>query len=87
MAPKLAPAHPGAILREEFIGALGLSRTLVANAIHVPLPCLNDIVDEKQSISPEMALRLAAYFGTTDKFWINLQSDYEQRIARAKLAT
>lgn len=84
MATKLAPAHPGAILREEFIGALGLARTRVAKAIHVPLPCLNDILDEKQGLSPEMASRLAAFFGTTEQFWINLQSDYERRIARSR---
>jgi antitoxin HigA-1 len=40
---------------------------------------------EKRGISPEMALRLSAYFGTTEQFWINLQSDYERRIAKAKL--
>lgn len=86
MATKLVPAHPGAILREEFIEGLGLSAYRVAKAIHVPLPRLNDIVKEKRGISPEMALRLAAYFGTTEQFWINLQADYERRIAKVKLA-
>jgi len=86
MAAKLKPAHPGAILREEFIDALGLTPYKVAKAIHVPLPRLNDIVLEKRGISPEMALRLSAYFGTTEQFWINLQADYERRIAKAKLA-
>ena len=85
MASKLAPVHPGAILREEFIEGLGVTPYKVAKAIHVPLPRLNDIVREKRGISPEMALRLAAYFGTTEQFWINLQADYERRIARAKI--
>lgn len=85
MAIKLKPVHPGAILREEFIEGLGLTTYRVAKAIHVPLPRLNDIVREKRGISPEMALRLAAYFGTTEQFWINLQADYERRIAKAKL--
>lgn len=85
MATKLTPVHPGAILREEFIEALDLTAYKVAKAIHVPLPRLNDIVREKRGISPEMALRLATYFGTTEQFWINLQADYERRIAKAKL--
>ena len=81
----LTPAHPGAILREEFIEGLGVTPYKVAKAIHVPLPRLNDIVLEKRGISPEMALRLWAYFGTTEQYWINLQADYERRIAKAKL--
>lgn len=82
---KIAPVHPGAILRDEFMEPLGLTAYRVAKQIHVPLPRLNDIVLEKRGISPEMALRLSAYFGTTEQFWINLQADYELRIARAKL--
>lgn len=82
---KLRPVHPGAILSEEFIEALGLTPYRVAKAIHVPLPRLNDIVLQKRGISPEMALRLAAYFGTTEQFWINLQADYERRLAKARL--
>lgn len=86
MATKLSPVHPGAILREEFIEGLQLTPYKVAKAIHVPLPRLNDIVLEKRGISPEMALRLSAYFGTTEQYWISLQADYERRIAKAKLA-
>ena len=82
---KLAPVHPGVILRDEFIEPLGLTAYRVATQIHVPLPRLNDIVLEKRGISPEMALRLSAFFGTTEQFWINLQADYERHIAKAKL--
>ena len=82
---KLAPIHPGAILRDEFMEPLGLTAYQVARQIHVPLPRLNDIVLEKRSISPEMALRLSALFSTSEQFWINLQADYERRIAKAKL--
>jgi addiction module HigA family antidote len=85
MATKLSPVHPGAILREEFIEGLNLTTYRVAKAIHVPLPRLNDIVREKRGISPEMALRLSVFFGTTEQYWINLQADYERRIAKAKL--
>lgn len=82
---RLVPVHPGEILREEFIEALNLTPYKVAKAIHVPLPRLNDIVLEKRGISPEMALRLSTYFGTTEQFWSNLQADYERRVAKAKL--
>ena len=85
-SPKLQPVHPGAILREEFMEGLGVTPYKVAKAIHVPLPRLNDIVLEKRGISPEMALRLSVYFGTSEQYWINLQADYERRIAKAKLA-
>jgi antitoxin HigA-1 len=82
---KLKAIHPGAILRDEFIEALGLTPYRVAKALHVPAPRLNDIVLEKRGISAEMALRLSTYFGTSEQFWSNLQADYERRIARAKL--
>lgn len=82
---RLVPVHPGAILREDFIEALGLTPYKVAKAIHVPLPRLNDIVLEKRGISAEMALRLSVYFGTTEQFWSNLQADYERRLAKPKL--
>lgn len=82
---QLTPAHPGMILREEFIEALGLTPYKVAKAIKVPLPRLNDIVREKRGISPEMALRLATFFGTSEQYWSNLQADYERRLAKSKL--
>lgn len=82
---RLIPVHPGAILRDEFIEPLGLTAYRVAKQFHVPLPRLNDIVLEKRGISSEMALRLSAYFGTTEQYWINLQADYERRIAKTKL--
>jgi addiction module HigA family antidote len=82
----LVPAHPGMILREEFMKGLGLTPYKVAKAIKVPLPRLNDIVRETRGISPEMGLRLSAYFGTNEQYWINLQADYERRVAKAKLA-
>lgn len=83
---KLAPAHPGAILREEFIEGLGVTPYAVAKAIKVPLPRVNDIVLEKRNISPEMGLLLSDYFGTSDSYWINLQADYDKRMAQSKIA-
>jgi antitoxin HigA-1 len=78
---KLTPMHPGAILREEFIEALGVTPYRVAKDLGVPAPRLNDIVLEKRGISPEMGVLLAHYFGTSKEFFLNLQCDYDRRFA------
>lgn len=77
--------HPGEILREEFMEPIELTPYRLAKALGVPLPRVNDIVLEKRSISAEMGLLLSAYFGTSDQYWINLQADYDSRLARARL--
>lgn len=82
----LKPAHPGVILREDFIGAYGLTPYRVAKDLGVPLPRINDIVREKRSISAEMGVLLARYFGTTDEFFVSLQCDYDRRLAQAALS-
>ena len=82
---KLRLAHPGKILREEFMEPVGLSAYALAKALEVPLPRVNDIVREKRAISPEMALLLSAYFGTTDGYWINLQAHYDLEMARDRV--
>ena len=81
-ARTLKLAHPGKILREEFMAPVGLSAYALAKSLDVPLPRVNDIVREKRTISPEMAVLLSAYFGTTDGYWINLQAHYD--LERAK---
>src|SRR3984893_9752732 len=86
-ARKIKLAHPGKILREEFMEPVGLSAYAVAKALGVPLPRVNDIVREKRSISPEMAVLLSAYFGTSDGYWINLQSHYDLEIAKDRFGT
>jgi addiction module HigA family antidote len=87
MAPKkLKLAHPGKILREEFMEAVGLSAYAVAKALDVPLPRVNDIVREKRAISPEMAVLLSKYFGTSDGYWINLQSHFDLETAKDRVA-
>jgi addiction module HigA family antidote len=83
---KLKLAHPGKILREEFMKPVGLSAYALAKALDVPLPRVNDIVREKRAISPEMAVLLATYFGTTDSYWINLQSHYDLETAKDRVA-
>jgi len=64
----------------------GLSAYALAKALGVPLPRVNDIVREKRSISPEMAVLLSAYFGTTDEYWVTLQAHYDLEMARARVA-
>jgi addiction module HigA family antidote len=87
MAPKkLELAHPGKILREEFMEPVGLSSYALAKALDVPLPRVNDIVREKRAISPEMAVLLSKYFGTSDGYWSNLQSHFDLEMAKDRVA-
>jgi addiction module HigA family antidote len=79
---KLAPIHPGEILREEFMKPHGLSQNALARALNVPPRRINEIVLEKRGITADTALRLARYFGTTAELWTGLQADYDLRLAR-----
>jgi addiction module HigA family antidote len=83
---KIKLAHPGKILREEFLAPVGLSAYALAKALGVPLPRVNDIVREKRAISPEMAVLLSAYFGTSDGYWMNLQAHYDLEMAKDRVA-
>ena len=82
-----APVHPGEILAEEFLKPLGLTAYRVASDIGVPAPRINDIVLRRRGITADTAVRLARYFGTTDQFWLNLQSNFELAVTRAAFAT
>jgi len=73
----LAPIHPGEVLLEEFLVPMGLSQYRLARDISVPPRRINEIVHGKRGISADTALRLARYFGTTERFWMNLQIRYE----------
>jgi addiction module HigA family antidote len=77
MAKKLPPTHPGEVLQEEFLKPLGISQYRLAKHLNVPARRINEIVQGKRSISADTALRLARYFGTTDRFWLNLQARYD----------
>jgi addiction module HigA family antidote len=79
---KLAPIHPGEILREEFMAPRGLSQNALARALNVPPRRINEIVMEKRSITADTALRLARFFGTSAEMWAGLQADYDLRLAR-----
>lgn len=74
--------HPGEILLTEFLEPLELSVYRLAKEIHVPLPRINDVVRGKRSITADTALRLGIYFGLPAQFWLNLQNDYDLRLAQ-----
>jgi addiction module HigA family antidote len=87
MAEKmLKPIHPGEILLEEFLNPLGLSQYRVAKEINVPARRINEIVHGKRSISANTALRLSRFFGTSERFWLNLQLRYDLEVEKEKLA-
>jgi len=83
---KLKLAHPGKILREEFMAPVGLTAYALAKALSVSLPRVNDIVRERRAISPQMAVLLSAYFGTSDGYWVNLQAHYDLEMAKDQVA-
>ena len=78
--------HPGEILREEFLKPLQMTSYELARRLHVPAPRIHDIVLEKRGITADTAVWLARFFGTTEQFWMNLQSSYEVRKAKVRLA-
>jgi addiction module HigA family antidote len=82
---RLPPIHPGEILREEFLSPLGMSANELALALRVPATRINDIVNERRGITADTALRLSRYFGTTPKFWMNMQASWELEVAEDQL--
>jgi addiction module HigA family antidote len=71
------PTHPGEILREEFLGPMGITQAQLAKAIQVPFQRVNEVVRGRRSVTVSTALRLARFFGTTASFWMNLQLRYD----------
>jgi addiction module HigA family antidote len=84
---KLAPIHPGEILREEFLEPLGISMNKLALDLRVPANRISEIVHGQRSISVDTALRFARYFNTSPQFWMNLQTNYDLERAEDKLAS
>lgn len=82
----LAPMHPGELLREDKIPALDLPKTEIARRLKISRQTLYDILDEKQPVTPAMALRLGKFFGNGPDFWLNLQREYELRTLEPKMA-
>jgi addiction module HigA family antidote len=84
---KLAPIHPGEILNEEFLGPLGISQYRLAKETSVPPRRINEIVHGTRAISADTALRLARYFGTSERFWLNLQARYDLEVEKDRLGS
>jgi addiction module HigA family antidote len=81
----MAPVHPGEILLEEFLTPLAVSQYQLAKEIGVPARRINEIVHGQRRISADTALRLARFFGTSERFWINLQARYDLEVEKDRL--
>jgi antitoxin HigA-1 len=77
----LSPIHPGEILREEYLKPLGPSMNKLALDLPVPVTRISEIVHERRGFTPDTALRLARYFNTSARFWLNLQAAYDLEVA------
>src|SRR5947207_814884 len=84
-AKRLTPIHPGEILLEEFLEPMRVSQYRIAKDISVPPRRINEIVHGNRAISADTALRLAKYFGTSERFWLNLQARYDLEVERDRL--
>ncbi len=81
----MEPVHPGEILYEEFLAPLSLSQYQLAKEINVPPRRINEIVHGQRRITADTALRLARFFGTSERFWLNLQARYDLEIEKDRL--
>ena len=82
---QMPPIHPGEILLEEFLRPMGISQYRLAKDISVPPRRINEIVHGTRAISPDTALRLSRYFGMSERFWLNLQGQYDLEVAKDRL--
>ena len=82
---KFAPVHPGEILLEEFLKPMDISQYRLAKDISVHPRRINEIVHGKRSITADTALRLARYFGMSERFWLNLQARYDLELEKDRL--
>jgi addiction module HigA family antidote len=83
----MPPVHPGEILLTEFLEPLEVSQYQLAKAVDVPARRINEIVHGQRRISADTALRLARYFGTSERFWMNLQARYDLETEKDRLGT
>ena len=83
---KLPPIHPGEILAEEFLKPLGITQYRLADRIHIHRRRINEIVLGQRAITADTALRLARFFGTSERFWLNLQATYDLNVQRDQIA-
>jgi len=81
MVNKMPPVHPGEVLKEE-LEELNISARSLASKLGVPTNRITGVLNQKRSITPDTALRLARYFGTSPEFWLNLQQAYDLKMTR-----
>lgn len=86
LSKKIAPVHPGEVLREDVLNPLGLSVNKLALSLRVPAQRMGEIVNGRRAVTPDTALRLARFLGTTPEFWLRLQARYELEVAKDKLS-
>ena len=82
---KLPPIHPGQVLSEDFLSPLGISQYRLAKSMSVPPRRINEIVRGHRAITADTALRMARYFGTTERFWLNLQMRFDLEVEKDRL--
>jgi len=87
MAKRIEPIHPGEILLEEFLLPMQVSQYRLAKDVSVPPRRINEIVHGKRAITADTALRLAKYFGTSERFWLNLQVRYDLEVQKDRLGS
>jgi addiction module HigA family antidote len=82
---RLPPVHPGEVLLDEFLRPMNVTQYRLAKDISVPPRRVNEIVLRKRGVTADTALRLARYFGTSEQFWLNLQTEYDLDVERDRL--
>lgn len=83
---ELRPVHPGEILREELLPAVGKTKAEIARLLRVSRQALYDILDEEKPVTPQMAFRLAKMFGSSPEFWLGLQQRYDLTVLAPVMA-
>jgi addiction module HigA family antidote len=83
---KIAPVHPGEVLREDVLKPLGMSVNRLALSLGVPATRMGEIVNGRRAITSDTALRLARFLGTTPEFWVRLQARYDLEVAKDKFS-
>lgn len=81
------PVHPGEIIKQDCLDALGLSVTQAAKILNVTRPTISRIINRRGAVSPEMAIRLSKAFGSTPEFWLRLQLNYDLAQVQKKAST
>ena len=82
---EIPPIHPGEILLEEFLKPMGISQYRLAKDTNVDPRRINEIVHGQRSITADTALRLSRFFGTSERFWLNLQARYDLELQKMEL--